>query len=463
MGRGLDLAARRKGGVQFPVEISLGFLDGEAGPLVVAFVTDITERKRAERRLRTEFAVTRVFVERSTVHDATRGLLQALCEGLGWELGELWLVDRDADLLRWGGSWHLPTLDAAEFTAFSRPLTFPPGIGIPGSVWASGQPMWVPDVTDEACSVRAAEARRTGLSAACAVPVRGRERIVGVAVFFCREPRPPDVDVVELLGDVASRIGMHLEFRRSQEEMERQREIFQQQERLVALGTLAAGLAHEINNPIGIVSSRIELMLEEAGNPGLPAEVREDLLVLQRNVRRVGQIAQGLLSFARQAPRERGRVDVNRVVEETLLLFEGQMRKLGIEVRVDLDGTLPPIVGDMSALQQVVLNLLTNAREAMAGPGTVRVETCRAAGQPAWVQLSIADTGPGIPPEALSRVFDPFFTTKAQGTGLGLSVSYGIVRDHGGTIRVASAPGRGTTFLLGFPVLGEPASGPAAG
>jgi PAS domain S-box-containing protein len=463
MGRGLDLVARRKDGTVLPVEISLGFVEGKSGRLAIAFITDISERKRAERRLRTQFAVTRVLAEPHTIQDAASGVLQALCETLEWELGELWLVDRDANALRWAGAWHAPGLDAAAFIALSRPLTFPPGIGIPGSAWVRDEPVWVPDVAAEASFLRGAEAQRIGLHGACAVPIRSRERIAGVAVFFCRERRPPDAEVIALLTDVASRIGLYLEYRRIQEEVDRQREILQQRERLAALGTLAAGLAHEINNPIAVVSSRIELMLQDSDGPGLPPEVREDLLVLQRNVRRVGQLAQGLLAFARQAPQQRRPVSLNQVVEETLLLVERQMQRLGIEVRRVLDATLPAILGDMSALQQVTLNLLTNAKEAMAGPGTVTVETRRALDREGHVELVVADTGPGIPPEALSRIFDPFFTTKAQGTGLGLSLSYGIVRAHGGTIRVVSEPGRGTAFILAFPVLGTPAIDPAPG
>jgi len=225
-----------------------------------------------------------------------------------------------------------------------------------------------------------------------------------------------------------------------------------QSEKLAALGTLSAGLAHELNNPIGIISSRIEVMLMEAESQNLPAEVRADLNVLHRNAQRVARITQSLLSFARQSPRERAPVDVNRVVEETLLLVEKQMSREGIQVGARLDPALPPLLGDANALQQVVLNLLTNAREAMDG-GEIRIETGVAPGRPGWVRLVVADTGGGIPPEALPKIFDPFYTTKAEGTGLGLSVSYGIVREHQGTVDVQSEPGKGTTFILTFPTL----------
>jgi PAS domain S-box-containing protein len=226
-----------------------------------------------------------------------------------------------------------------------------------------------------------------------------------------------------------------------------------QTEKLAALGTLAAGLAHELNNPIGIISSRIEIMLLDAEVEPLPQGVTEDLRVLHRHAQRVARIAQGLLSFARQSSGQRGPVDLNHLVEETLLLMEKQAVKDGIAVKRALAPDLPPVWGDGNALQQVMLNLLTNARDAVVRGGEIAVRTGPAPGAPGAVRLIVSDTGPGIPPEVLPRIFDPFFTTKSEGTGLGLSISYGIVRDHKGTVDVQSKPGEGTMFILTFPPL----------
>ncbi len=226
-----------------------------------------------------------------------------------------------------------------------------------------------------------------------------------------------------------------------------------QSEKLAALGTLAAGLAHELNNPIGIIASRIDLMLMEAEGRNLPTGVREDLQVLHRNARRVARIAQGLLSFARQSPGQRGPVDLNRVVEDMLLLAGKQMTKEGIRINTTLDRALPLVLGDANALEQVILNLMTNSREAMVDGGEIRIETGLSPERSGWVRLVVADTGPGISPEELPKIFDPFYTTKPEGTGLGLSVSFGIIRDHQGTVDVQSGPGRGTTFILSFPMV----------
>jgi PAS domain S-box-containing protein len=233
-----------------------------------------------------------------------------------------------------------------------------------------------------------------------------------------------------------------------------------QSEKLAGLGTLAAGIAHEINNPIGIISSRIEIMLLDAESDPLPAEVMEDLRVLHRHAQRVARIAQGLLSFSRQAPGEgtRAPVDLNALVEDTLLLVEKQVVTGGIAVKRILDPGLPLVWGDENALQQVLMNLLTNARDALGAGGEISIETGMAPGAVEAVKLVVRDTGAGIPPDVLPRIFDPFFTTKPSGTGLGLSVSYGIVRDHKGTLEVESRLGEGTTFILTLPPLGREAA-----
>jgi PAS domain S-box-containing protein len=228
-----------------------------------------------------------------------------------------------------------------------------------------------------------------------------------------------------------------------------------QAERLSALGRLSAGIAHEVNNPIGIISSRIEIMLLDAEAQPLPGTVTEDLRVLHRQAQRVARIAHGLLSFARESSAAQEPVDLNHVVEETLLLMEKDLAKGGITIRRSLPPNLPPVHGDPSALQQVVMNLLTNAGDALGRGGEISLETCVVSGEKGRVRLTVRDTGPGISPDVLPRIFDPFYTTKPDGTGLGLSISYGIVSEHKGTIDVESLPGRGTTFILTFPTARE--------
>jgi two-component system NtrC family sensor kinase len=224
-----------------------------------------------------------------------------------------------------------------------------------------------------------------------------------------------------------------------------------QSEKLAALGTLASGIAHEINNPLGIISSRIEVMLLEAENEPLPQALVDDLMTVHKHAERVAKIAQGLLSFSRQASTEMVTVDLNRVVEDTVLLARGQIEKAGIAIEMTLNPTLSLVRGNPNALSQVVLNLLTNARDAMPGGGRIAIVTSPSPDEDAAVEIVVSDTGHGMDAETLSRIFDPFYTTKPTGTGLGLSIVYGIVHDHGGTITAESTLGEGTRFVVRLP------------
>jgi PAS domain S-box-containing protein len=242
------------------------------------------------------------------------------------------------------------------------------------------------------------------------------------------------------------------ERKRIETQLQHQREVLYQNEKLAALGTMAAGIAHEMNNPLGIITTRIEVMLLDAEQQALPAQVLEDLQVLHRASQRVARIAASLRSFARHTPADRVPLDLNTVVDESVQLVQKPLAADNVQIVAELDRTLPPILGDASAIHQVLMNLLTNAREAMPGGGHIRLRTDKGE-RPGWIRLQVADTGVGIPTDEISKIFDPFFTTKRTGTGLGLSVSYGIVQEHGGTMDVQSRPGAGTTFVISFPTV----------
>jgi PAS domain S-box-containing protein len=224
-----------------------------------------------------------------------------------------------------------------------------------------------------------------------------------------------------------------------------------QAETLNALGAIAAGIAHDLNNPLAIISSRSELMLSllDTGNPDL----REDLEVLRRNAERASRIATGLLALAAQRSHERESVNINELVETTTLLISGEFRRSNIEVITSLDRDLPPVLGDPTALQRVLMNLVMNAHDAMPEGGKIRIASGPAPDQAGMLQLSVADAGAGIPADVLPKLFDIFFTTKANGTGLGLWLANRTLREHGGKIEVESAPGRGTKFTLTLPTM----------
>jgi two-component system NtrC family sensor kinase len=221
-----------------------------------------------------------------------------------------------------------------------------------------------------------------------------------------------------------------------------------QSEKLASLGKMAAGVAHEINNPLTSIMLNTHLLLEETGDG---SEARESLTLVAEEAARCAQIVSGLLNFARQTPATTVRADVNEIIERTVQLHEKQASVRNIRIERDLDRSLPAINLDKNKIQQVFSNLTINACEAMPDGGSLRI-TSRLSRDGTGIEIVFTDTGVGIPRDNIPKLFDPFFTTKSLGTGLGLAVSYGIVRQRGGTIEVRSEVGRGSTFTVRIPL-----------
>lgn len=224
-----------------------------------------------------------------------------------------------------------------------------------------------------------------------------------------------------------------------------------QSAKMAAIGKLAAGVAHEINNPLTGILTNSSLMLEDLA-PDDPR--RDDLQTIVSETLRCRKIVKALLDFARQTRPQKATVVANQVVEDVLALVRNQASFRNVKVTLALDPGLPPIMADGDQIRQVVLNIALNAADAMPQGGELHIASHHDASRGA-VELSFTDTGPGIPPEIRDRLFEPFFSTKKTGTGLGLSIAYGLVEQHRGAIRVDSAPGRGTTFVITLPLNGS--------
>jgi two-component system, NtrC family, sensor kinase len=227
-----------------------------------------------------------------------------------------------------------------------------------------------------------------------------------------------------------------------------------QAEKMSSIGLLAAGVAHEVNTPLAVISSYAQMLLKQVNGDEKLSSLLDKIT---RQTFRASEIVNNLLNFSRTSGTEFSEINVNRIISDTLALLEHQFKTARIKVESDLYDKLPPIHGNAGKLQQVFLNLFLNAKDAMSGTGGIlRVETANGAG----VTVSVSDSGTGIAPEHIQKIYDPFFTTKvspregqARGTGLGLSVTYGIIQEHAGKIRVESKPGKGTTFYLEFPLI----------
>jgi PAS domain S-box-containing protein len=231
-----------------------------------------------------------------------------------------------------------------------------------------------------------------------------------------------------------------------------------QADKLSSIGLLAAGVAHEVNTPLAVISTYAQMLAKQVSGDDQKSKLLEKIA---KQTFRASEIVNSLLNFSRTSSTEFVDIELNRIIRETLSLIEHQLQKAGVNPIVSLDETLPRIKGNAGKLQQVMLNLCLNARDAMPDGGTLAIRTWAADNA---VRIEVADTGTGIAPDNLARIYDPFFTTKApkKGTGLGLSVTYGIVREHGGNIEAESEIGRGTRFTIELPLAAKAPPAPKA-
>jgi two-component system NtrC family sensor kinase len=233
-------------------------------------------------------------------------------------------------------------------------------------------------------------------------------------------------------------------------------------EKMAAVGQLVSGVAHEVNNPLTAILGFADLLME---NPEMPDSARKDLRVILQEAQRTKQIVQNLLSFARQMPPQRVPIQLNTILRRTIQLRAYDLHSRGVEVIEQLEKDLRPVIGDSQQLQQVFLNILNNAYDAVRDTGRAARIEIRTANRDNQVEVLFRDNGKGI--EFPERIFDPFFTTKeiGKGTGLGLSICYGIVREHGGEIHCHNnTDGEGATFIVRLPAVSEVVSiGAAAG
>ncbi|MCZ6659980.1 MAG: ATP-binding protein, partial [bacterium] len=280
------------------------------------------------------------------------------------------------------------------------------------------------------------------------------------AILTVSQVRDQKGEVIAIHGiykDITERRKAEQELRRAHEEtkqayraLERTQASAVAAEKLAAVGLLTAGVSHEILNPLNIIILRLHTLI---GNPDTPPEVTRNLRIMEKHANRITKITRDLLSFSRQREPELRLIDLNESIKRTLSLLEHGLRIQNIEVESKLSDELPPGLADQDQLQQMVLNLTTNAKDAKPDGGHLSLTTkaVQTNGQ-MFIELRVEDTGEGIAPEDLENLFDPFFTTKdeGKGTGLGLSICQGIVEDYGGSIWAENVPDGGAAFVVRF-------------
>ncbi len=374
------------------------------------------------------------------------------------------------------------------------------GAGLPGRLWSTGKPGWITDVTRERNFRRATIAKREGLHGAFGFPIKLGDKILGVVEGFSREVREPDDHFLQMVGDIGDQLGRFIEHRRAEDDLRQTKDELvsanaelergvqkrtadlaqataalrktiaeqkilegqlRQAQKMESIGTLAGGIAHDFNNILNIIRGYATLI----GQQTLPApEIQESLQVINKEIDRGASVVRQLLTVARKTETHLAPTHANDIVLTLNELIKTFPKT--ITVALNLDSRRMPVLADRNQMSQALLNICVNARDAMPAGGRLTIRTEKVDADQlrdrrvdihadACVCVVISDTGIGMEEEVRLRLFEPFFTTKGvgKGSGLGLAMIYGIVKEHNGFIEVESKPGNGTTFRLYLPML----------
>jgi PAS domain S-box-containing protein len=449
----------RKDGSRVPVLVGPAWLEGSRDQ-GVAFVLDLTERKRAEQRFVVQHSVTKTLAEAVTLEKATPKILQTVCEFLQWELGAFWSIDREAGALRCVEIWHRESVEAPQFEAICRESTFIPGIGLPGRVWSSREPAYIPDVVHDANFPRASIAGREGLHAAFGFPILLGGNVLGVMEFFSHEIRQPQQELLNMMANIGSQIGQFIEGKRAEENLRKAQAELAHVARVTTMGELTASIAHEVNQPLTAVIANANASLRwlTAPIPNLD-EVRDAIGRIARDGNRASDVIKRIRALVKKGDTEKTPLDINETIEEVVTMTHSEIQKNGVVLRMELSADLPQVLGDRVQLQQVILNLVMNGIEAMneVTDRSRELLICSRQHESDKVIVAIQDSGIGIDRENLEKIFNAFYTTKLQGIGMGLAITRSIVEAHGGRLWASPNDGPGATFQFDLPIGGEKA------
>jgi len=443
----------RKDGSRVPVVLGCTSFDEEGSQGGVAWVLDLTERKRADQRRLAQHSVTRILTEAATVEEAVPRILQAVCEQLGWDLGAFWRSDRQAGALRCAAIWRAESLKAPDFETATREMSFAPGIGLPGRVWQSREATYISDLADDPGFLRTSNAAAAGLRSAFAFPIGVVDKVLGVMDFLSRERRPPDADLLTLMTAIGNQVGQFIERKRAEGAVRQAEAELAHVTRVTTLGELAASIAHEVNQPLAaiVADGTASLNWLRAEPPDLD-RVRDALDAIVTDGYRAAEVIQRVRQLATKTAPQNDRLDVNDLVRDVVPLVRSELSRYDVAFAAELASPLPPVLGDRIQLQQVMLNLVMNAIDAMAAVADrPRELVIRSQPDRAHVEIAVHDTGVGIDPDHLDRLFDAFFTTKRDGLGMGLSISRSIVEAHSGRLWATPNEPHGAIFHVSLP------------
>jgi len=413
---------------------------------------------RLQRRSEELEALVRIgaeFNQRLGLSDLTQLILELTIQELEGDYAALYLFDDEQRLIHYEDTAQDDTsLADAEFLLTRKD-------SVAGWVYAAGEPLLVTDAGEYPEIIRSLQ--NSGYYSAVAAPLKHHGRMVGLLVVARTTTESfsdNDLRLLRSIGEQAALAVRNAQLYAEQQsyaqnleamveartqELQAAQAQLVRSEKLAALGRLAAGVAHEVNNPLQPILNCLEVAIED-----IEAQQTVDVEVLrvaEKEVQRIKSIVTRLLDFARPSTGEMGEIDVHELVSEVLMLAGKQLERMKVRVHKHL-APVPPLIGNPIQLKQVILNLVLNAMEAMPQGGdlTITVEDTETG-----VSITVEDTGTGMDSQTVARIFEPFYSTKEDGTGLGLAVSYGIVEGHGGQIHVESSPGQGSRFTVWLP------------
>jgi PAS domain S-box-containing protein len=444
---------RRKDGSVFPVELRARVFSRGGRFFAIASAIDITERRRREQCVLAQHRVTQVLSEAATLEQARSGVLHALCRALECDFGVAWCVDAEARVLKCVDTWSPSSASRPAFEAATRAATFGPGVELPGRAWSRGAPVCVRDIAADPSSSRAELAASEGFHAAFAFPIALKSGITGVIELFSREVRDADPELLQMMMTVGSQAGQFVERSRAEDALRGAHSELAHVTRVMSMGELTASIAHEVNQPLGaMVTSAASASRWLAAKPPNLEKAWLALARIAADGERASKVIDRMRMLVKRQGPGRQPVDVNETIGSVVTLMRDELERAGVAHAVRLADDLPRVLGDRVLLQQVILNLILNAIDAMRGiedrARVLRIESRLGDAGEVWVQ--VRDTGSGLPPDA--RLFQAFYTTKERGLGMGLSISRSIVEEHGGRMQARPNEPHGALFEFSLPV-----------
>ena len=453
IGKRIEIAGVRKDGSEILVELTITALKIDHEPLFTAYLRDITERVRNDRRRLAQYTVASLLAGSWTLEEASSAILQTIASIGDWALSGLWIYDETIGRLRCRAFWQAGSENLKKFGQFSQTVQFRMGEGLPGRVWESNEPAWIHDVTVDKNFPRAPAAKEAGLRGGFAFPLFAGRAVNGVIELFSHDFAEPDNDLLQLVAALGSQIGLFIERRRMEKELERAKE--NAEAASTAKDRFLAILSHELRTPLNPVLLWADGVLNQ---PGVDPEIEQGLRMVCRNIELEARLIDDLLDLTRIA---RGKLqlrlqpaDAHELVRHAIEIVRADLDSRHIQLSVALEATSHQVNVDPPRLEQVFWNILRNACKFTADGGAISIRSYNSA--PNSITVEMTDNGVGIEPEFLEKIFAAFeqLEMRREGLGLGLAISKAIVEMHGGSIRAQSeGQGKGATFAVTLPAV----------